>query len=116
MKFGQAAWLALTAAAIASPAGATADDPRDAEANAAFVEYPKESLANGEQGIVHYRVKIDSRGRPRQCEVTQSSGFRRLDLATCNMLLENARFTPGRDSRGRGTRATHDGRVVWKIG
>jgi protein TonB len=98
---------------LASPASAAPD--RDTEANAAFVEYPKESLANGEQGAVHYKVKIDSRGRARDCEVTQSSGFRRLDLATCSMLLENGRFTPHRDGRGRVRSSSHEGRVVWQI-
>ena len=97
-------------------AAATAQTPdRDAEAKRAFVSYPKESLENGEQGVVHYRVKIDRRGRARECEITRSSGHSRLDLATCEMLIENGVFTPGRNSRGRATRSTHDGRVVWRI-
>jgi hypothetical protein len=56
-------------------------------------------------------VKIDGRGVPRQCEVTQSSGFERLDLATCALLMSRARF-----SRTQGRRAVYDGRVVWRIG
>jgi TonB family protein len=113
-----AKWLLLAAmAAGATAAAATADSPdRSAEANAAFTDYPKGSLANNEQGTVHYRVKIDRRGVPSQCEVTQSSGYERLDLATCNLLMSRARFTPARDSRGRAGRSTYDGRVIWRIG
>jgi TonB family protein len=113
----KAIWLLLTAMAAGATAAAAADAPdRQAEANAAFTAYPKGSLANNEQGIVHYRVKIDRRGVPSQCEVTQSSGFERLDLATCNLLMSRARFTPERDSRGRAGRSTYDGRVIWRIG
>jgi TonB family protein len=88
---------------------------RQAEANAALVAYPKESLANGEQGVVLYHVRIDSRGRATDCEVTQSSGYDRLDMATCSMLMDRARFTPGRDARGHATRSTFDGKVIWRI-
>lgn len=107
-------WLLLAAMAAGSTAAAaTAPDApdRQAEANAAFTQYPKASLANNEQGTVHYRVKIDRRGVPRQCEVTQSSGFERLDLATCELLMSRARFTPTQ-----GRRSVYDGRVVWRIG
>jgi TonB family protein len=112
-----AKWLLLAAMAASATAAAAADAPdRSAEANAAFTAYPKSSLANNEQGTVHYRVKIDRKGVPSQCEVTQSSGYERLDLATCDLLMSRARFTPSRDSRGRVGRSTYDGRVIWRIG
>ena len=101
--------IALLPAALLIGAPALAQDNRDAEANRAFTVYPQESLDNGEQGAVHYRVKLDASGRPTDCEITESSGYRRLDLATCAMLLENARFTPD-DGKN-----VYAGRVVWKI-
>jgi TonB family protein len=109
----KAKWLLLAAMAAGSTAAAAyaPDRQAEAEANAAFTEYPKNSLANNEQGTVHYRVKIDHRGRPSQCEVTQSSGFERLDLATCDLLMSRARF-----SRSQGRRSVYDGKVVWRIG
>lgn len=107
-----AKWLLLAAMAAGATAAMAADAPnRQSEANAAFTEYPKDSLANNEQGTVHYRVKIDRRGVPSQCEVTQSSGFERLDLATCDLLMSRARF-----SRTQGRRSVYDGKVVWRIG
>ena len=105
-----AKWLLLAAMAAGSAAAAADAPNRQAEANAAFTEYPKASLDNNEQGTVHYRVKIDRRGVPRQCEVTQSSGFERLDLATCELLMSRARF-----SRTQGRRSVYDGKVVWRI-
>ena len=105
-----AKWLLLAAMAAGATAAAADDSDRAAQANAAFTQYPKASLENNEQGTVHYRVKIDGRGIPRQCEVTQSSGFERLDLATCELLMSRARFTR------EGRRSIYDGKVVWRIG
>ena len=113
MLFAQFA--VLSVALVAAPAPAAAD-ARQTEANAAFTLYPKESLAHGEQGTVSYHVRIDSRGRAMDCEITGSSGYQRLDEATCTMLMERAQFTPSRDGKGRATRSTYDGKVVWRIG
>ncbi|HEX6376164.1 MAG TPA: energy transducer TonB [Allosphingosinicella sp.] len=111
-----AKWVLFAAMAAGATAAAANAPDREAEANAAFTSYPKSSLDNNEQGTVHYRVKIDRRGVPKECEVTQSSGYQRLDFATCDLLMSRARFTPARDSRGRPGRSTYDGRVIWRIG
>jgi TonB family protein len=108
-------WVLLAALAAGGTAAAADSPDRAAEANRAFVAYPKASFEHGEQGTVHYRVKIDRRGMASDCEVTQSSGFERLDVATCEMLMLRARFTPARDSRGKVTRSTYEGKVIWKI-
>lgn len=100
-------------ALAAAPASAEPD--RAAEANAAFATYPKESLARGEQGVVRYKVKIDGTGRPSQCEVTESSGFARLDQATCSLLMQRAKFTAAKDRRGRGRRSIYEGKVTWRL-
>lgn len=106
----------LSAILAAAPAPAASDAARQAQANAAFNIYPKESLDNYEEGTVFYHVKIDSRGRVTDCEITGSSGFDRLDMATCQMLMDRAQFTPSHDKNGRGSRSTYDGKVVWRIG
>jgi TonB family protein len=105
---------AVLAAAAPAAAGVSAQDARAAEANAAFVDYPKASLAAGEQGTVRYRVKIDRRGRARECAVLESSGFQRLDMATCALLMDKAQFTPASGRKGsRGS--TYEGRVRWQL-
>lgn len=109
MKFG--AVFLLSTLILAAPAAATAQDEREAQANAAFVAYPKASLESGEQGVVHYRVKIDGRGRARECEVVRSSGYTRLDMATCDILMSKAQFTPS----GERKRSEFEGRVHWRL-
>jgi TonB family protein len=108
MRMASLVLLSASMLAVAAPAAATAEDNRAAEANAAFTVYPKESLERGEQGVVHYRVKFGRNGKAKRCEVTRSSGHDRLDAATCNLLMDRARFTPG-------DRSTYDGRVHWRI-
>lgn len=111
-----AKWVLLAAMAAGATSALAETPDRQAEANAAFTQYPKASLENNEQGTVHYRVKINRRGVASECEVTQSSGYERLDLATCELLMSRARFTPSRDGRGKSSRSRYDGRVVWRIG
>jgi TonB family protein len=116
MASGKSALISVCLAALALPAAAAAPaGGRGAEANAALATYPRESLARGEQGTVLYHVVIDPRGHPTECEVTASSGFPRLDDATCQMLMDRALFTPSENGRGRHVRSSYDGKVIWRI-
>jgi TonB family protein len=55
-------------------------------------DYPSASRAASEQGLViaSYVVGVD--GRVSQCEIVQSSGFKRLDDATCSIIQRRFRF------------------------
>lgn len=64
-------------------------------------DYPKASLAAGEGGIVEVLYDITPGGRLKNCEVYQSSGYDRLDAATCALMEENGRYRPATDGRGR---------------
>jgi TonB family protein len=77
--------------------------------------YPRQSLKMREEGTVHYRVRVSKTGDLENCEVTQSSGYSRLDRETCRMLIQHARFTPKMTENGRRMRSTRDGKIVWKI-
>ncbi len=44
-------------------------------------EYPTESRAAGEQGLVMLSIQVGPGGRPTSVTVAQSSGYPRLDLA-----------------------------------
>lgn len=57
-------------------------------------DYPSASRAAEEEGVarVTYTVGVD--GRVTQCEVTQTSGFKRLDDATCGIITRRFRFNP----------------------
>lgn len=80
-----------------------------------FSQYPPRALAAGEQGSVKFRVEIDEKGIIQNCKVTGSSGHERLDVETCNLLVEHVKFKPVLDSEGQAREAVHDGVVNWRI-
>ncbi|MEA1013276.1 energy transducer TonB [Sphingosinicella sp. LY1275] len=60
--------------------------------------YPAASLKAGEQGTVGFEVALNRDGKIESCRVTSSSGFPRLDEATCDMIVRTARFRPSERS------------------
>jgi periplasmic protein TonB len=77
--------------------------------------YPKASLKAGEQGPVQFQVSLDKRGKPLSCAVTKSSGYPRLDQATCDLIVRFARFGAPSDASGRRVPATHEGLLIWRL-
>lgn len=74
--------------------------------------YPKDSAKLGEQGIVKFRIETSSKGDLGVCQVIESSGYARLDLATCDLLIGKAAFKKVvRD--GRLVRGERFGQVNW---
>lgn len=68
--------------------------------------YPRESLRNGDQGLVLLQVRVDVDGRPLEVLVVEGSGHRALDRAAQRHVLENWRFRP----------AIREGRAVQALG
>lgn len=54
--------------------------------------YPKESVKLGEQGVVQFRIRTASNGDLGLCQVVGSSGYARLDMATCDLLIGKTLF------------------------
>lgn len=98
--------LPLTAALIATASAPALAQTPD---GVAVKDYPEKSRKLGEEGVVHYQVQISPRGELESCAVTRSSGHARLDAATCQLLVRQARF------ERKGERYTYDGQVVWKL-
>lgn len=84
-----------------------ASDPRRAPARARLrhrdhtlasligaADYPAASLRAGEQGAVKLEIIVATDGRVSSCAVLRSSGYARLDRATCQLLARRARFWP----------------------
>ena len=67
-------------------------------------DYPSASRAAYEEGATRVSYLIGTDGRATQCEVVQSSGFTRLDFATCQIIMRRFRFNP----------ATLNGQPVWE--
>lgn len=76
--------------------------------------YPVQSLERGEEGTVEFAVEVDREARIESCGVTKSSGYRRLDIATCDLLVVHGDFSfPVSESRPVAT--ARIGRLVWKL-
>jgi protein TonB len=79
-------------------------------------DYPADAQRNGEQGSVRARLDIDKRGRVHGCTVIESSGHASLDLATCRILQNRARFSPARDAKGTSVAVTIvTPPIVWRL-
>lgn len=77
--------------------------------------YPKASLRAGEQGSVLFNLSLDRDGAPTGCEVTRSSGYKRLDDATCDLVLRYAIFQPNHNDTGGKMAMTSEGALNWAI-
>lgn len=117
--------IALAAVLAASPALATtpaadarqqANEARQKE-NGEFLlkHYPRRALDAGEQGLVRFRIVLDGKGEMTSCDVTKSSGYRRLDQETCELIQRYARFKPVVNPEGRAVAATRNGFVNWRL-
>ncbi len=122
----------IAAAATAVPAAAlfAADTPQTAPAaaiepkaeslraarNAEAIErfYPAESLRRGEEGSVKFRVTLDDKGLIQSCAVIETSGYARLDAATCEVMVATARFRPVREGDER-VASVHEGSLAWVL-
>lgn len=81
-----------------------------------FRQYPPRAKAAGEQGTVRFQANVDARGNVMSCKVIGSSGYRRLDDETCEMIVDHATFKPSLDSDGTAREAIHQGFVNWRLG
>jgi protein TonB len=59
-----------------------------------YLEYSPESLRAREQGRVDFELVVGTDGRATECRILQSSGYPRLDVATCRQALGVARYAP----------------------
>jgi len=64
-------------------------------------DYPTDSSRAGEQGYVLSSVVVSPAGKPLRCDTIVSTGYKRLDDATCAGVLKHGRFKPARDAEGK---------------
>ena len=76
--------------------------------------YPSASRAAEEEGVARVSYIVGEDGRVSACEIVQSSGFKRLDDATCNIIMRRFRFNPAtRDGKPVAERKTQP--VRWRL-
>lgn len=78
-------------------------------------DYPAAALRFSLTGVTAFTLAVDANGKPNRCDITQSSGFDILDIATCQRLMANARFTPPLDRSGKPVESTFNSRVRWVL-
>ena len=79
-----------------------------------IADYPSEALERGEQGTTRVALTVGPAGRVTGCRISQSSGSRSLDVATCRILVSRARFAPATDADGKHIAGTHVTSLTWK--
>lgn len=79
-------------------------------------DYPEEAVRLNQQGTVGFDLDVSEEGRVIYCHVTASSGSELLDLRTCQVMLERARFEPARDEQGNPVPDRISSRVRWILG
>ena len=77
--------------------------------------YPAESALRGEEGDVTFRIRTNRKGQVDGCQVIASSGYRRLDEATCDMILRGATAQPLQDRNGWRVAGVRDAYVEWRL-
>lgn len=79
-------------------------------------DYPTEALRRNEmRGSVQYQLLVDDKGGVAGCDVLTSSGIPTLDTTGCDIIKQQARFTPARSSSGQAVRSTvTTPLIVWK--
>jgi protein TonB len=79
------------------------------------VDYPTQSIRNGEEGRVAFTVQVGTNGRVTSCRVTGSSGYPALDEAACHFYAKRARFLPALAADGTPVAASRADSVRWQL-
>jgi TonB family protein len=108
--------LALAALLILPTASASAVSSGGNSSSSSLLaqNYPRESLARGEQGVVGFKVELDKEANVESCVVNKSSGYPRLDIATCDLLVRHASFAPA-VAGGQQIATIRTGEVKWRL-
>lgn len=64
-------------------------------------DYPRQAIAEGESGLVHFRLMIDDSGKPTQCVIQSKTKPDEFAPTVCGLITRRARFQPALDSQGK---------------
>ena len=78
-------------------------------------DYPGISIRHLEEGNARYQVSVATNGRVEDCRILSSTGYQRLDEATCQLLKRRARFDPAKNANGEVVAGSYTGTVTWQI-
>jgi TonB family protein len=77
-------------------------------------DYPNQALTNNESGANSVRYWIDTSGRPRDCQIVESSRSTSLDAAICRV-VKRIRYRPALDRSGKPMESIGFMRLRWRL-
>lgn len=63
-------------------------------------DYPREELRRRGQGLVHFRLDVDTEGRPTACHIQRATRSDYFAQVSCEQLMRNAEFLPALNASG----------------
>ncbi len=78
-------------------------------------DYRSSWINRGWTGVARFTVTVGINGRVRDCRLVSSTGHDALDMATCKLVQQRARFTPARDSAGEKTTGSYTTAIRWEL-
>ena len=78
-------------------------------------DYPGIALFNDQMGAVSMVLLIDETGKVADCTVTQTSGVAALDVQSCAVIKERAKFKPAVGQDGKPAKSSWLQRINWRI-
>ena len=78
-------------------------------------DYPRSLLRKGAQGIVHFRLSVDSGGDVSDCHIQRSTRPEGFDEAVCDALMRRAKFKPALDAEGNSIASYYINTVQFRI-
>lgn len=79
-------------------------------------DYPTRALRRNEYGIVSVLLQISNIGRVTHCDITESSGFARLDATTCRLFSRRAKFAPAKGADSSPVAGEFRSSMSWGVG
>ncbi|MBB3034315.1 energy transducer TonB [Alteriqipengyuania lutimaris] len=78
-------------------------------------DYPRGLLIQGAQGIVRFRLTVDTDGSPLQCSIQGSTRPEGFETASCDALMRRAEFAPALDAQGNPVKSYYTGSVRFQL-
>ena len=76
-------------------------------------DYPSASWTQGHNGLVRFRIDVDSTGQPKGCRVLYRTSPDEFADLSCKLLMQRARFTPALDVTGKPVKSYYINSIRW---
>lgn len=78
-------------------------------------DYPSTAVTQGHNGLVRFRLDLDTAGLPRGCHVLYRTNPDEFADLSCALLMQRARFSPAQDSTGTPVKSFYISDIRFKV-